>query len=115
MGGKPNVGREAQRPEFIPLEYDNNGKVTDILGYVRKVEAIPYGLFHIAISHDNAESVFHMTLEILDHVRDELPDEFTELLKKDLEGKVGFISEKNDAIDWDEGTHLAVQLYRVKD
>ncbi|MBS3071274.1 hypothetical protein J4407_03165 [Candidatus Pacearchaeota archaeon] len=106
-----------RRAEFIPLAYDSEGKVIDVMGYVRKVEAIPYALDVVYIPIEIDGSPFKISEEILSSFKENIPDELKEQFKKGLEGKVGFISGSNaHLVDSDgEGTWIYVQLYRVKD
>lgn len=109
---------EQKRSEFIPLGYNEEGKVIDVMDNIRNVEAIPYALDNIYVHIRYEGSPFETAREILrGFIEDsEISDEFKELFKKDLEGRVGFIvgPRTNDETT-SEGTWAPVQFYRIKD
>lgn len=111
------MSKEQKRPEFIPLGYDSDGRVVDVMGYVRDVEAIPYALDKLYVGIDTDGSAFDVARTILEDFRENtgITDELKKLFDKDLEGKVGFIVGPVTTDDGAEGVWRAVQFYRVKD
>jgi hypothetical protein len=110
-------GGTSERPEFIPLGYDTEGRVVDIMGNVRSVEAISYALdsFYAHVNVDGQP--FELSRHVLFQVNQTIKGKLKKELKKELEGKVGFILRKNIFVeDPDaEGEWFTVQLYRVID
>ncbi len=105
------------RSEFIPLGYSKLGEVVDTLGNIRIIEAIPYALDNVYIRVYQEGSALEISREILDQVKQTMRGKLRSIFKKDLEGRVGFITRKNENVeDSDgEGEWFAVQLYRIKD
>ena len=108
---------DSKMPEFIPLGYNIEGRVVDVMGNIRNVEAIPYALDNVYISVELDSSPFEISREILGYFKSSIKGKLKKVFKKDLEGKVGFISGSNNYIEdpQGEGTWITVQLYRVKD
>jgi|SRR3989338_8277636 len=112
------MAEERIRPEIIPLSYEPDGRVFDLAGNVRNVEAIPYGIDQIFISVNMTGALYESCAAVLDFFERKLEGEWGEALKKDLEGKVGFITGPNVRVDDSQeeaGYWISVQLYRVKD
>jgi hypothetical protein len=108
---------EQRRPEFIPLGYDAEGRVVDIMGNVRNVEAIPYtlGSFYAHVNLDGQP--FELSREVLHQVNETLKGKLKKKLREDLERKVGFILRENDLVEDPkaEGEYFSVLLYKVLD
>ncbi|MDP3992311.1 MAG: hypothetical protein Q8P79_02270 [Nanoarchaeota archaeon] len=111
------MSEEQRRPEFIPLAYDAEGRVVDIMGNVRNAEAIPYGLDIVHINVREDALAFDICKAVLYVFAKEYKGPVKKLLKKDLEGRLGFICGPNTGnyIESDDGTWITVQLYRIKD
>jgi|SRR3989338_8715820 len=109
---------EKARSEFIPLNYEPDGRVYDLAGNVRSVEAIPYGIDQIFLPTKMTGALYESCSAVLDFFERELEGEWREAFKKDLEGKVGFITGPIVRVDnsqEESGYWISVQLYRVKD
>ena len=60
---------EQRRLEFIPLGYDSQGRVVDVMGNVRDAEAMPYALdnFYAHVYIDGQP--FELSREVLSQVK----------------------------------------------
>ena len=110
---------EQERSEFTPLGWNREGKVIDAAGYLRVVEAIPSALDNIYIENKFDGDAFEIGQRILEHFKErstsDEPNEVKEILKKDLEGKVGYITGPIRLDEDGDGIWITIQLYRVRD